>query len=74
MDEHWKPTFNYCSMCVLNYDYVIKFEDYLNEAKAFLKTSNLNTLFSRTIAESSINSLSGLLNFFTRFTSCSNVR
>jgi len=55
MDEHWKPTFNYCSMCVLNYDYVIKFEDYLNEAKAFLKTSNLNTLANEEVLEEAIN-------------------
>ena len=25
MDEHWKPIRFYCSMCYLNYDYVIKF-------------------------------------------------
>ena len=41
MDEHWKPVTNYCSMCVIDYHYVIKFEDYIKEGQAFLKQSNL---------------------------------
>ena len=41
MDEHWKPTSNYCSMCVINYNFVIKFEDYIKEGQDFLKQSNL---------------------------------
>ena len=27
MDEHWKPTFVRCSLCAVNYDYVIHMED-----------------------------------------------
>jgi hypothetical protein len=42
MDEHWKPMTTYCSMCIMSYDYVIKFEDYLNEGQGFLKQSNLS--------------------------------
>ena len=41
MDEHWKPTVAYCSMCILRYHYVIKFEDYINEGTQFLRQSNL---------------------------------
>ena len=41
MDEHWKPTSYYCSMCMLNYDYVIKFEDLSIESQAFLEVSKL---------------------------------
>ena len=55
MDEHWKPTFNYCSMCVLSYDYVIKFEDYLNEAKGFLRASNLIKIANESVLEEAIN-------------------
>ena len=55
MDEHWKPTFKYCSMCIFKYDYVIKFEDYLNEAKAFLQISNLNTLAKEELLDETIN-------------------
>ena len=55
MDEHWKPTFKFCSMCIFNYDYVIKFEDYLNEAKAFLRISNLNTLAKEELLDETIN-------------------
>ena len=42
MDEHWKPTVAYCSMCIINYQYVIKFEDYINEGTQFLRQSNLD--------------------------------
>ncbi len=31
-DEHWKPAFYYCSICTINYDYVIKFEEMELEA------------------------------------------
>jgi len=55
MDEHWKPTMNYCSLCVINYDYVIKFEDYLSEAKGFLRTSNLITLAHEELLDQAIN-------------------
>ena len=41
MDEHWKPTVAYCSMCIIQYQYVIKFEDYINEGTLFLRQSNL---------------------------------
>ena len=41
MDEHWKPTVAYCSMCIIPYQYVIQFEDYINEGTQFLRQSNL---------------------------------
>ena len=42
MDEHWKPTMHYCSMCGLNYDFVIKFENLNFESQAFLQKIQLN--------------------------------
>ena len=42
LDAHWKPTSHYCSMCMLNYDYVIKFEKLIIESQAFLKLSDLS--------------------------------
>ena len=42
MDEHWKPTSMYCSLCILRYNYVIKFEDYISEGTQFLHQSNLD--------------------------------
>ena len=55
MDQHWQPAFNYCSMCTINYDYVIKFEDYLNEAKAFLQVTNLNKFAKEELLDQAIN-------------------
>ena len=55
MDEHWQPTINYCSICVFNYDYVIKFDNYLNEAKAFLKISKLDKLVKEELLDQIIN-------------------
>ena len=42
MDEHWKPAIHYCSLCMLNYDFVIKFENLNIESQAFLQKSELN--------------------------------
>ena len=42
MDEHWKPTMHYCSLCMLNYDFVIKFENLNVESRAFLEISELH--------------------------------
>ena len=42
MDEHWKPAIHYCSLCMLNYDFVIKFESLNIESQAFLQKSELN--------------------------------
>jgi len=55
MDEHWKPVTNYCSLCTLRYDYVIKFEDYINEGKAFLRHSNLTKFVKEDVLEQQIN-------------------
>ena len=41
-DVHWKPISQYCSMCMLNYDYVIKFEKLIIESQAFLEVSELS--------------------------------
>ena len=37
MDEHWRPMSTYCSLCAINYDNVIKFENMDREGH-FLKT------------------------------------
>ena len=42
MDEHWKPAIHYCSFCMINYDFVIKFENLNFESQAFLQKSKLN--------------------------------
>ena len=42
MDEHWKPAIHYCSLCMLNYDFVIKFENLNFESQAFLQKIQLN--------------------------------
>ena len=55
MDEHWKPTANYCSMCIINYDYVIKFEDLSQESQEFLKVTNLKQFISDDIWDRHLN-------------------
>lgn len=45
-DEHWTPTFKYCSMCLIKYDYILKFENYISEGKDFLEQSKLSKFFS----------------------------
>ena len=42
MDEHWKPAIHYCSFCMINYDFVIKFENLNFESQAFLQKIQLN--------------------------------
>ena len=42
MDEHWKPAIHYCSYCMINYDFVIKFENLNFESQAFLQKIQLN--------------------------------
>jgi len=55
MDEHWKPTSYYCSMCMLNYDYVIKFEDLSIESQAFLEVTKLKQYVSNEVWERHVN-------------------
>lgn len=33
MDEHWQPTWQYCSLCAVNYKTVIKFETIADESR-----------------------------------------
>ncbi len=33
MDEHWRPTTNYCSLCSIKYDIVVHFENLSNEGE-----------------------------------------
>lgn len=55
MDEHWKPASYYCSACMIEYDYIIKFEDYLDEGAAFMNFSNLTRLVPENLLERHIN-------------------
>ena len=55
MDEHWKPTMHYCSMCMLNYDFVIKFENLNIESQAFLEISDLKNYVHDKIWERHVN-------------------
>ena len=31
MDEHWAPTSYYCFFCAIDYDYVVKYENFSEE-------------------------------------------
>ena len=31
MDEHWMPITNYCGICAVHYDYIIKYENFATE-------------------------------------------
>ena len=42
MDNHWKPASYFCSLCEMNYDYIVKFENHNEESKAFLQHSKLD--------------------------------
>ncbi len=33
MDEHWRPTTNYCSLCSIKYDIIVHFENLGNESQ-----------------------------------------
>ena len=55
MDEHWKPIRFYCSMCYLNYDYVIKFENLNIESQTFLEESKLKEFVSDDVWEKHLN-------------------
>lgn len=40
-DEHWVPYYKYCEPCLINYDYVLKFEHLSEEQRCFLKVTGL---------------------------------
>ena len=44
-DEHWIPIIDYCSVCALKYDYILKFEDYKEENLEFLQQADLLKYF-----------------------------
>ena len=51
MDEHWKPTHHYCSLCMINYDYILKFEQLSQEIQDFLEQSRLKQFVSEDVWE-----------------------
>lgn len=53
-DEHWLPISLHCSMCRIDYNYIIKFEDFTNEGSAFLRLTGLTN--DTSLIEKPINS------------------
>ena len=41
-NEHWCPMIDYCSVCSMNYNYILKFEHYAEENLEFMKSVNLD--------------------------------
>ena len=40
-NEHWTPMVDYCSVCALNYNYILKFEDFAEDNLEFTRSANL---------------------------------
>ena len=52
-DEHWRPINRHCSFCTVNYDFIIKFENFEEEGN-YLKSrlaENLNDFWTHEEAE-----------------------
>ena len=41
-NEHWYPMSDYCSVCSMNYNYILKFEHYAEENLEFMKSINFD--------------------------------
>ena len=41
-NEHWCPIIDYCSVCSMNYNYILKFEHYAEENLAFMQSVQLD--------------------------------
>ncbi|CAL4185825.1 unnamed protein product, partial [Meganyctiphanes norvegica] len=35
-DEHWKPMYKYCSLCRIDYNFILKFENLYSESQTFI--------------------------------------
>jgi hypothetical protein len=47
-DEHWSPIYSFCSLCVFDFDYILKFENYESEVSSFLAVTNLTNYLPKT--------------------------
>ncbi|CAL4134755.1 unnamed protein product, partial [Meganyctiphanes norvegica] len=43
-DEHWKPMYKLCSVCMVDYNVIIKFENLYSESKSFIAHLNFTSV------------------------------
>ncbi|XP_018353081.1 PREDICTED: carbohydrate sulfotransferase 11-like [Trachymyrmex septentrionalis] len=56
-DEHWVPYYRTCEPCMINYDYIIKFETLDRDQNFFIQDANLNGYLYETNYPRNINPL-----------------